>query len=124
MKRLAVHASVVVAGLFAAGAAAADPAGTIRNPFARPSAAPSAAGDGPGGPPSEAVFELRATLAAGPESLANVNGHIVRVGAEVDGFRLVSVTEGAAVFVKAGTRYEFAIHAAAEPDDAPSADSP
>lgn len=47
-------------------------------------------------------LDLRAILVAGRDSLVNVDGTIIRVGQEHDGYRLVSVDEDAVVFHKDG----------------------
>ncbi len=49
--------------------------------------------------------ELRATMRAGRQSMANIDGRIVRIGEEIDGFRLVKVHERDAFFVKRGLKY-------------------
>ena len=62
------------------------------------------------GPPVAAVRkpswspELRATLAAGPQSMANLGGTILNIGEEAHGYRLISVGEGEAVFSNGNTR--------------------
>ncbi|CAN5168181.1 hypothetical protein BH24PSE2_BH24PSE2_14610 [soil metagenome] len=77
-----------------------------RNPFARPAEAPAqvrpAAARGPG-------FSLRATMAAGAHSLANVDGEILKLGDVVEGYRLIAVGEGTAVFAKQGVHYSIEI---------------
>ena len=67
------------------------------NPFERPGLVELA--------PSEIALpplELRAVLAAGDASLADVGGQIVRVGDEVSGYRLVGVSEEGALFERDG----------------------
>ena len=49
---------------------------------------------------------LRAVMVAGRASVANVEGQLVGIGEELDGHRLVEVTERRAVFEKDGTLYE------------------
>lgn len=46
--------------------------------------------------------ELRAVLVAGERSMANVGGIIVKIGGQVDGFRLLEVKDRTAVFVGNG----------------------
>jgi hypothetical protein len=48
---------------------------------------------------------LRAVIVAGRDSLANVDGSIVRIGEQIDGYRLVQVREHEAVFLKTTRRY-------------------
>ena len=54
---------------------------------------------------------LRAVIAAGRESLANVDGAIVRIGGKIDGYRLVEVRERDAIFVKDKQRYTLTLGA-------------
>lgn len=44
--------------------------------------------------------KLTATLRAGRNSMANVNGKIIKLGETINGYRLIEVTERSAVFVK------------------------
>jgi len=47
-------------------------------------------------------LELKATLIAGRDVLANVSGEILAPGEEIQGHRLYRVTEGQAVLIKEG----------------------
>jgi hypothetical protein len=49
--------------------------------------------------------ELRAIIHAGANAWVNVEGRILQVGQDMDGFRLVAVEERRAVFVKDEARY-------------------
>jgi len=63
--------------------------------------------------------ELRAVMAAGPDSMVNVDGAIVRVGEEIRGYRLVEVRDGEAVFMKGGRQHSVAMRGGApDPKDA------
>jgi hypothetical protein len=85
-----------------------DTGGAVRNPFTRPvhvsdsNLTQSSATDAE-------MFELRATLAAGINSLANINGEIVALGDVFNGYRLIEVGEGSAVFARNGVRYPLSI---------------
>jgi hypothetical protein len=59
--------------------------------------------------------ELRAVLLAGDRSMADVGGIIVKLGGEVDGFRLLEVRDRKAVFVKNGARLTLSIDRNKEP---------
>ncbi len=80
------------------------------NLFARPSLAalaavpPAAAAPAPG---PEAAWHprLKAVMVAGSASLANIDGTLVKIGEELDGYRLVHVAEGEAVLYRNGQRY-------------------
>lgn len=91
---------VAGAALLLAGSAQAADGVPTHDPFRRPDllAAPAAA-------PEVALAwrpQLRGVLLAGPRSLANVAGAIVRIGEEIEGYRLVRVDEGRAWFSKGG----------------------
>lgn len=88
-------------------AANADP-GLRHDPFARPIIEPTptaAAAPGATGA-SEWKPQLRAVMLARSVSMVNVGGTIVRVGGQIDGFRLIRVAERKAVFMKDGVRVE------------------
>ncbi len=55
--------------------------------------------------PAEAL-SLKATLIAKDRSYANIAGTILAIGEEHDGYRLVSVSEGAVVLERNGERIE------------------
>ena len=60
----------------------------------------------PAPPPGPWKPELRAVMLAGHASVANVAGQLVGMGEEVDGHRLLEVTERRAVFEKDGILFE------------------
>lgn len=76
----------------------------FRDPFVRPQteslvrATPAPIEPGP-------TFTLRALLVAGDASLANVDGTILALGDELDGYRLISVTQEETLFEKGSKRY-------------------
>jgi hypothetical protein len=53
--------------------------------------------------------QLRATLVAGAQSLANVEGVILLLGEKHQGYRLVEVREGEAIFLGNGGRHTLTI---------------
>lgn len=87
---------------FAASGWAEESAMKLRtNPFLRPAPASGAPeptdASGPArstAPPSR----LRFTLAAGPDSLVNVDGKTLRIGDEINGYRLEAVKSDSAIF--------------------------
>jgi hypothetical protein len=96
-------ALVLVAASGCPAVSIADPSDAGPNPFARPAVtAGEIAPTGAGGKPT---FVLRATMASPRGALVNVDGHILSVGEELVGYRLVSVGEGTAVFVRNGVPY-------------------
>lgn len=48
---------------------------------------------------------LTAVMVAGSSSLATIDGRILRIGEQTDGYRLVSVRESEAILVKDGQRF-------------------
>lgn len=82
---------------------AAGPAALQHDPFARPTLA-TIAPPAPGGAsaPKDPPWQPRvnAVLVAGSKSLANVDGFVVELGQEINGYRLVEVSESGVVLVK------------------------
>jgi hypothetical protein len=80
--------------------------------------------------PIEWKPELRALISGGETAWVNVEGRILQVGQDIDGFRLVEVQERSAVFVKDNARYTLDLPAVkASPRQrasgvAPAADTP
>ena len=69
------------------------------NPFARPLANDVVRA----GPKVEAISErpiLRGLIAAGPSSIANLNGHLLAIGESFAGYELERVDEDSAVFLQ------------------------
>ena len=102
------------------------------DPFARPALAglqhASRPGPGRNGAPTGASarrLKLQAVMVAGPKSIANVDGKMVRIGDEVYGYRLVEVHERGALFEKNKTRFAVSIRsdAARAPDTGQDKDS-
>jgi hypothetical protein len=86
------------------GAQANEVADLVHNPFSRPEL-PSLSGAGSADEARrEGKLELRATLIASDHPMADVNGVILAVGDEVEGFRLVEVDERRAVLERDGTK--------------------
>lgn len=87
-----------------------DSAGLRRNPFAvpasqQPPAKPAApARDAEPVVVPEPRFRLRAVLAAGSNSLANIDGRIVAAGEAIDGYRVIAIREQSVVLQRAGRR--------------------
>jgi len=83
------------------------------DPFQRP-VIPQTSVAGPEGskPPAQEAWapKLTATLRAGRNSMANVNGKIIKLGETINGYRLVKVDERSAVFVKNKQRTHLTIN--------------
>lgn len=91
----------VVAVVFLLVSHAADAQGLLHNPFARPAYLDRANATAPAGAGIRVDrLDLRATIADGENSLANVAGDFYRLGDEIDGYRLIAVELGRAVFAK------------------------
>ena len=93
------------------------------DPFARPALAGLQHASRPGrnGEPTAAStrrLKLQAVMVAGPKSIANVDGTMVRIGDQIYGYRLVEVHERGAVFEKNKARFVVSISrdAARAPD--------
>src|SRR6266704_4576802 len=100
------------------------------DPFARPALAGLQHASRPGrnGEPTGAStrrLKLQAVMVAGPKSIANVDGTMVRIGDQIYGYRLVEVHERGAVFEKNKARFAVSISrdAAQAPDIGPDKDS-
>lgn len=80
------------------------------DPFARPAFAQANAGGatammaGKGDESINWAPQISILMNAGRDSMAVVNGAIVRLGESIDGYRLVKITHGEAVFMKNGKR--------------------
>lgn len=59
---------------------------------------------------SAAKPELRAIMAAGPESIVNIEGVLLRRGEQFNGYRLLEVHEETAVFIKNNKRVTLSLH--------------
>lgn len=74
------------------------------NPFDRPDFVAKLTHGAEGAQLSGWPYVLHATLRAGALSLANVDGRLIGVGEEYEGYRLIRVGEGDATFQKDGLR--------------------
>ncbi len=84
----------------------------INNPFKRPDFLMENSGGVPviteGG--AGFVLDLRAILAAGKLSIVNIGGKFYKIGDVVDGYQIVEIHEGSAVFMKNGKRVIAVVH--------------
>ena len=111
--------------------AAAQADGLKHDPFARPLLAPppAAAASAPAytarAPLPEPIWnpELRAIMLAGPKSIVDVGGTLVRIGEHINGYRLAEVHEETAVFVNDKKRVTLSLRAT-EPLRPPRQDEP
>jgi hypothetical protein len=87
------------------------------DPFVRPAvglvpgSASSAASLGrvKAAPEGKPRLNLQAVLVAGSQSIANVDGVMVRVGESINGYRLLEVQHRSAVFEKNGAKFTLGI---------------
>ena len=73
------------------------------DPFQRPVIPQTSVAEPEGSkPPTQEAWapKLTATLRAGRNSMANVNGKIIKLGETITGYKLIEVDERSAVFVK------------------------
>jgi len=98
--------SIAMVAVPLAVAQASEVAELSHNPFSRPAlpSLPSGRDLGLDDAPTGETLELRATLITPGHAMADVNGVILTVGEEVEGFRLVEVGERRAVLEREGTR--------------------
>jgi hypothetical protein len=98
--------------LLAPVAAVAGPEALVlrHDPFVRPGAAAATPGAAPG---SDAGWRprVRAVVVAGPRSSALVEGQVLEMGDELDGYRLIQVLPDKAIFSKKGRRVELSVGA-------------
>ncbi len=88
-------------------ACAASAGSPLRHdPFVRPSMPPVAAPKTLAAADVEPAWNpaLTAVMMAGKQSLANVDGAIIEIGQEKDGYRLVDVRDQEAIFIKGKQR--------------------
>lgn len=104
--------------MFASGVVAQPELMSLRNnPFDRPEIlnAPPPAPSTPtvtsaaAIPPEEVVLVLTATMVSDNAPMVVVDGERLAVGEKIEGFKLVAVMEGKAVFTRAGKKYSFMI---------------
>ena len=106
---LACLAVLAAVGPGASAESANDVATPLQhNPFQRPAyavAAP-AAQEATGRPAVEAKppLVLTSLLLAGPNSVASINGLLLRIGERIDGYRLAEVKGSRAILIKDGQR--------------------
>jgi len=118
MKRLGILAIIGLAAVVSAVAPyaqAAEPE-LQHNPFDRPEELLLISSSAPANSTStvESGPLLRAVLAAGPKSVVNLGGVILRIGESADGYRLLSVEEGGATFSRDGEKVVFSLFEPAE----------
>ena len=75
-------------------------------------------------PPPEWKPELRAIIAGNGTALVNVEGRIVQMGQEIDGYKLVEVQERRVTFVRDKVRYTLVLNAFKSGDAAAPAKAP
>jgi hypothetical protein len=100
---------VLLIAPYAAWVMAGEPDAGLRNdPFARPNLAlaPASAAQASEVAAKEWKPQLRAVILAGRSSMVNVEGTIVSLGGQIDGFRLTGVEDRKAVFTKDDARVE------------------
>ena len=101
-RRLAFGGLLVAAAW--AAAADAPPLRPRHDPFARPDLSAGGGGAASAAAATAALPRLTAVVVAGPRSMAVLNGQVLELGGELDGFRLIQVGEDKALFQHAGRR--------------------
>lgn len=114
-----LFSGLLVTTAIALTASGAEPPELRHNPFSRPSTERLVVErqSAPDAKLSSTVINLRATMAAPENSLANVGGRILRAGDEVEGYLLLKVYEDRAVFSRDGRRLTVYVKPDPEGDD-------
>lgn len=60
-------------------------------------------------PPEEIRLELTATMVSETAPMVVVDGELLTIGEKIEGFKLIAVKEGVAVFRRGGKNYSFEI---------------
>ena len=60
-------------------------------------------------PPEAIELDLTATLVSATSPMIFVDGELLTIGEKIEGFKLIAVMEGKAVFVRDGKKFAFAI---------------
>lgn len=66
-------------------------------------------------PPEEIELDLTATMVSETSPMVVVDGEFLTIGDKIEGFKLIAVMEGKAIFTQGGKRYSFSV---ADDDDA------
>lgn len=92
--------SLMLIASIAHGQSSDSESADVRNPFARPATAvtPVANTRGRASQKKIRIPTLHAVLAAGQNSVANLDGKVIAIGEQHKGYRLLSVVEDAAIF--------------------------
>ena len=61
-------------------------------------------------PPEQVTLDLTATMVSARKPMVVVEGELLSVGDEIDGFELISVLEGSAIFARGGKEFSFVIN--------------
>ncbi len=110
------YAMLVVAAMSAFATAtvqAAEPqVELLRNPFERPAVAElvASAVNVNDVLTARGNTQLRAVLVAGPKSIVNLGGVILKIGESTNGYRLIKVGEGTATFNRKGEKVIFSLY--------------
>lgn len=92
-------------------------ANLANNPFSRPEVLkpkpppPPAPVVKPKLPPEQIELDLTATMVSQTSPMVVVDGELLGLGDRIEGFRLIAVMEGKAVFLRNGRKYSFDINA-------------
>jgi hypothetical protein len=60
-------------------------------------------------PPEEVILDLSATMVSATKPMVVVDGELLAIGDKIEGFELIAVLEGRAVFARDGREFSFAI---------------
>ena len=60
-------------------------------------------------PPEKVVLDLTATLVSETTPMVVIGGELIAIGEKIEGFELIAVMEGEAIFIRAGKKFSFII---------------
>jgi len=60
--------------------------------------------------PEQVTLDLTATMVSARNPMVVVEGELLGIGDEIDGFELISVLEGSAIFARGGKEFSFVIN--------------
>jgi len=116
-RRFGASLSVILCVFSVSSLAAEDELLSLRNnPFSRPAVVKTPPPPPPPPvaikavpPPEEVILDLSATMVSATKPMVVVDGELLGIGDKIEGFELIAVLEGSAVFARGGREFSFAI---------------
>jgi hypothetical protein len=116
-RRFGAGLSVILFVFSVSSLAAEDELLSLRNnPFSRPAVVKTPPPPPPPPvvikavpPPEEVILDLSATMVSATNPMVVVDGELLGIGDKIEGFELIAVLEGRAVFARGDREFSFAI---------------